>query len=72
MGKHTGGINMTSNNNQPSEKISYTALGLAIGMILGGIVGLAIDNLIIFAGGGLVLGLAIGYALDNRHKANDA
>ena len=63
---------MTSNNNQPSNKISYTAISLAIGMVLGGIVGLAIDNLIIFAGGGLVLGLAIGYALDNRHKADDA
>ena len=63
---------MTSNNNQPSKKISYTALSLAIGMVLGGIVGLAVDNLVIFAGGGLVLGLAIGYALDNRHKTNDA
>ena len=63
---------MTSNNNQPSNKISYTAISLAIGMVLGGIVGLAIDNLIIFAGGGLVLSLAIGYALDNRHKSNDA
>ena len=45
--------------------------GLAIGMVLGGIVGLAIDNMIIFAGAGLVLGLAIGYALDNRHKEDD-
>ena len=63
---------MTSNNDQSSKKISYIALGLVIGMVLGGIVGLAIDNLIIFAGGGLVIGLAIGYALDNRHKADDA
>ena len=63
---------MSKNDTPSSRKISYTALALAIGMVLGGIVGLAIDNLIIFAGGGLVLGLAIGYALDNRHKANDA
>ena len=50
------------------KKISYTALGLAIGLILGGIVGLIIDNMIIFAGGGMVLGLAIGTAWDNRRK----
>jgi hypothetical protein len=55
---------MSTNNNQ--RKISYVALGLAIGLIFGGIIGLIIDNLIIFAGGGMVLGLAIGYALENR------
>lgn len=58
------------NNNQ--KKISYTALGLAIGLIFGGIVGLIIDNMIIFAGGGLVLGLAIGSALDNRRLEDDS
>ena len=57
---------MTTNN--PQKKISYTALGMAIGLILGGLVGLLIDNMIIFAGGGMVLGLAIGTALDNRVK----
>ncbi len=61
---------MSIKNNQPQFKISYTALGLAIGLILGGIVGLIIDNMIIFAGGGLVLGLAIGTALESRHKQN--
>ena len=55
-----------SQNNESQRKNSYTALGLAIGLVLGGIVGLAIDNMIIFAGGGLVLGLAIGSALDSR------
>jgi uncharacterized membrane protein (Fun14 family) len=35
-------------------------------------VGLIIGNMVIFAGGGLVLGLAIGYALDQRVRANDA
>jgi len=59
------------NNNRSSFKISYTALGLAIGLILGGIVGLIIDNMIIFAGGGLVLGFAIGAALDSRRKEDD-
>ena len=55
-----------SQNNESQRKISFTALGPAIGLVLGGIVGLAIDNMIIFAGGGLVLGLAIGSALDSR------
>ena len=61
-----------SQNNPIYRKVSFAALGPAIGLIFGGIVGLVIGNLILFAGGGLVLGLAIGYALDNRHKADDA
>jgi len=59
-------------NNETRRKISNTALGLAIGLILGGIVGLIIDNMIIFAGGGLVLGLAIGLALDRRRLEDDS
>ena len=62
---------MSVKNNQSQFKISYTALGLAIGLIFGGIVGLIIDNMIIFAGGGLVLGFAIGAALDSRRKEDD-
>ena len=58
------------NNNQ--KKISYTALGLAIGLIFGGIVGLIIDNVVIFAGGGLVLGLAIGSAFESRRLEDDS
>ena len=54
--------------NNPQKKISYKALGLAVGLIFGGLVGLLIDNLIIFAGGGMLLGLAISAALDNRSK----
>jgi hypothetical protein len=52
--------------NHPQKNISYTALGLAVGLIFGGLVGLLIDNLVIFAGGGMLLGLAIGAALDHR------
>ena len=58
------------NNNQ--KKISYTALGMAIGLIFGGIVGLIIDNVVIFAGGGLVLGLAIGSAFESRRLEDDS
>ena len=61
-----------SQENNTQKKISYTTLGLAIGLILGGIIGLIIDNIAIFAGGGLVLGLAIGSALDNRRPKDDS
>lgn len=61
-----------SKNNKSQRKVSYKALSLAIGLILGGIVGLIIDNMIIFAGGGLVLGLAIGSALDYRRLEDDS
>jgi len=61
-----------SKNNKSQRKVSYKALSLAIGLILGGIVGLIIDNMVIFAGGGLVLGLAIGSALDSRRLEDDS
>ncbi len=51
-------------------RISYTSLGLANGLILGAFVGILVGNPIIFAGGGLVLGLAVGSALDQRSKEN--
>jgi hypothetical protein len=52
--------------NNTKFRISYKALGMSIGLIFGGLVGLLIDNMIIFAGGGMVIGLAIGTALDSR------
>lgn len=55
-----------SGNGNDQRKISYVALGLVIGLVFGGIIGLIIDNMIIFAGGGMVIGLAIGYALESR------
>jgi small-conductance mechanosensitive channel len=62
---------MSKNDNYPtSMKINYTGFGLAIGLIFGSIIGLVIGNMIIFAGGGLALGLAIGSALDNRSKGS--
>lgn len=54
---------MSANNNSKA-KISYKGLGMAIGLVFGGLVGVLIGNPIIFAGGGLVLGLSLGYALD--------
>jgi hypothetical protein len=39
---------------------------MAIGLLLGGIIGLLTNSEVISAGGGMVIGLAIGYALDRR------
>jgi uncharacterized membrane protein len=55
---------------QSSNKPVYKSLGLAGGLFFGGIIGLVIGNPIIFAGGGMVLGLALGTALDERRKEN--
>jgi hypothetical protein len=56
--------------NEKQRIISYKVLGLAIGLVFGGIVGLMIDNMIIFAGGGMVLGLSVGAALDSCVKGS--
>lgn len=61
---------MSSSNNE--NKVSFGTMGaaMALGLVLGGLVGLLIDNMIIFAGGGMILGLAIGTAIENkRHRA---
>ena len=55
-----------STDNNPKLEVSYKALGLALGLVFGGVIGWLIGNPIIFSGGGLVLGLAIGTALDQR------
>ena len=57
-----------STNNPSSFKIKYTGIGMALGLVLGGLLGLIVGNMIIFAGGGLVLGMAVGAALDNRRN----
>ena len=44
----------------------FTGIGMAIGLVVGGLVGILIGNPFVFAGGGLVLGLAIGLALNRR------
>ena len=55
-----------------SGKMKYTGLGLAIGLVLGGLVGILIGNPIIYAGGTMVLGFAIGAALDRRSSSKDS
>jgi hypothetical protein len=54
------------------SNITYKGLGIAIGLVFGGILGLITGDMIIFPGGGLVLGFAIGAAMDNRKKNNNS
>lgn len=51
-----------------SPTSNYKVLGLAIGLITGGFLGLLIGDVVIFAGGGMLIGLAVGVALD-QHDA---
>ena len=59
---------MMSMDNPSSFKFKYTGLCMGLGLVFGGLLGLITDNWIVFTGGGLVLGLAIGAALDNRRN----
>ena len=53
---------------QPVKGITFTAVGMVIGLVFGGLVGILIGNPAIFAGGTMVLGLAIGSAIDSRNR----
>jgi hypothetical protein len=56
---------------QTPKKASYVGLGLAIGIALGGGLGLVLDNMA-FMGAGIAIGIAIGAGLDQRHKQDNA
>ena len=58
----------TERNQRSRSRFTYTGLCMGIGLVVGGVLGLLIDNLVIFAGGGMVLGLALGAALDQRRN----
>jgi F0F1-type ATP synthase assembly protein I len=47
-------------------RVSVLGVGMALGLVLGGIFGLIVDNLVIFAGFGMILGLAIATAIESR------
>jgi hypothetical protein len=51
-----------------SERVSLKGLGMGLGLVLGGLLGWISGNTAISAGGGMVLGLAVGTALDRRHN----
>lgn len=44
--------------------ISFTGIGLVLGMLIGGVLGYFVSNLSIGVIGGLGAGLVIGFALD--------
>lgn len=54
------------NNSRDFSSKKYTSIGMGLGLVLGGLVGLLLNNMIIFSGGGMVIGLALGTALDAR------
>lgn len=56
----------TENEGKKDVRISYKAAGMALGLVFGGILGLLIDNLAFSAGGGMILGLAFGLAIEKR------
>jgi len=57
---------MNNQNQESNRRIKFAGLGAAIGLVFGGLVGVLIGNPMVFAGGGMVLGLAIGTAFDQR------
>jgi F0F1-type ATP synthase assembly protein I len=49
-------------------RVSAMGLGTALGLLFGGLLGLLIDNLAFLAGGGMVVGLALGLAIDKQRQ----
>ena len=53
---------------ESDQSVKFAGLGAAVGLVFGGLVGLLIGNPVVFAGGGMILGIAVGTALDQRRK----
>lgn len=58
--------------NEGGKNARFSVMGgaLALGLVLGGLVGILIDQMIIFAGFGMVLGLSIGLALEKKRLSS--
>ena len=52
------------------RRMNYKGIGMAIGLIFGWVIGSLAGNPIIFAGGTMILGFAIGTAIDQRNREN--
>ena len=52
----------------PDKKIACAVYRICIGLLLGGFLGLVAGNLFLFSGGGMILGLAIGFSMDSSCK----
>ena len=59
---------MNSQKKNTSRNLKFAGLGAAIGLVFGGLIGTLIGNPFAFAGGTMVLGLAIGAAIDRRRE----
>jgi hypothetical protein len=47
-----------------TQRMKFAGFGAAVGLVFGGLAGILIGNPIVFAGGGMVLGIVIGAAID--------
>lgn len=61
---------MDYQNKESSQEMNYAGIGLAFGIVFGGLIGSLIGSPIIFAGGTMVLGFAIGAAMYKRSSSN--
>ena len=48
--------------------LKSAGLSAAVGLVFGGLVGLLIGNPVVFAGGGMIIGIAVSTALDQRRN----
>ena len=59
---------MSPDNQKKAVNLTYTGAGMGIGLVVGGLLGLLTDNLAFTAGSGMILGLAMGLALEKRRQ----
>jgi hypothetical protein len=52
--------------NQRGVRITVMGVCMGMGLVMGGVLGLIMDNMAFSAGGGMILGLALGTALESR------
>lgn len=62
---------MSEHKQKPYRIMNYKGIGMAIGLIFGAGIGFLVGNPIVFAGGTMILGFAIGTALDQRKTENE-
>ena len=62
---------MSEHNQNPYRIMNYKGIGMAIGLIFGAGIGFLVGSPIVFAGGTMILGFAIGTALDQRKTENE-
>ncbi len=55
---------------EKKARIQSMGVAMSLGLVLGGLVGIFIDQMVVFAGGGMVLGLAVGLAIEKKRMAS--